>query len=48
MAAKHLPSIAKSLPVQRCTLVGECYIEGEVGWQVGDEGHRKYKIFALR
>jgi Heterokaryon incompatibility protein (HET) len=34
--------------VQKCTLVGECYVEGEIGWKYGEERVNDYTIFALR
>jgi hypothetical protein len=36
------------LPIQKCTLVGECFVEGEVGWKYGDDREGDYTIYALR
>jgi hypothetical protein len=38
----------ENLPIQRCSLVGECHLEGEIGWKYGEERGNIYTIFALR
>jgi hypothetical protein len=36
------------LPIQKCSLVGECYVEGEVGWKYGEDRGNNYTIYSLR
>ncbi len=36
------------LPTQRCSLIGECHLEGEIGWNYGEERGHIYTIYALR
>ena len=38
----------ENLPIQRCSLIGECHLEGEIGWNYGEERENIYTIFALR
>lgn len=38
----------ENLPIQRCSLIGECHLEGEIGWKYGEERGNIYTIFALR
>jgi hypothetical protein len=38
----------KDMSIQHGILIGECYVEGVVGWLVGSEEELQYKIFALR
>jgi hypothetical protein len=44
----RLPCDMEKLPIQRCTLVGECYVEGNVGWKHGEDQVEKYRVYALR
>jgi hypothetical protein len=34
--------------IENCTLVGECYVDSEVGWKVKEDQERSYTIYALR
>jgi len=43
-----LPCDLLTLPIQKCSLVGECYVEGEVGWKFGEDPKGGYTIYALR
>jgi hypothetical protein len=36
------------MQIENCTLVGECYIDGEVGWKVKEDQERSYTIYAIR
>jgi hypothetical protein len=36
------------MPIENCSLVGECYVDGEVGWKVKEDQERSYTIYALR
>ena len=38
----------ENMPIQRCSLIGECHLEGEIGWNYGEERGNIYNIFALR
>jgi hypothetical protein len=38
----------EEMPIENCTLVGECYIDGEVGWKVKEDQKRSYTTYALR
>ena len=38
----------KTLPVPKCTLVGECYVEGEIGWKYGEDRANDCTVYALR
>jgi hypothetical protein len=38
----------EDLPIQGCSLIGECHVEGEIGWNYGEERGNIYTIFALR
>jgi len=42
--------LVDDMAIQNCTLVGECYVDGEVGWKksVSKECEPKYTIYALR
>ncbi len=40
------PAWLKTLDNVHCRFVGECFIDGQVAWAVGDV-ERDYKIFAL-
>jgi hypothetical protein len=44
----RLPVEMETLPVQKCTLVGECYVEGEIGWKYGEDLMNKCTVYALR
>ena len=44
----RLPSDLGKLPIQKCTLVGECYVEGEVGWKYGEDQAHDHIVYALR
>jgi hypothetical protein len=44
----RLPCDISKLPIQKCTLVGESYVEGEVGWKFGDDRGETYRVYALR
>jgi hypothetical protein len=40
----------EKMPIENCSLVGECYVDGEVGWKIKAKGdqERSYTIYALR
>ncbi|KAE9380668.1 HET-domain-containing protein [Stipitochalara longipes BDJ] len=44
----RLPGDMGMLPVQKCTLVGECYVEGEVGWKSGEDRVDNCTVYAMR
>ena len=37
-----------TLPMQKCTLVGECHVDGEIGWKYGDDRSNHCTVYALR
>jgi Heterokaryon incompatibility protein (HET) len=44
----RLPCDMENLSIQKCTFVGECYVEGEVGWKYGEVRTESYTVYALR
>jgi hypothetical protein len=46
--AHRLSCQLDDLLIQKCTMVGECYVDGEVGWRVQEDRERSYTVYALR
>jgi hypothetical protein len=44
----RLPAAIETLPVQNCVLVGESYVEGQIGWKYVEDRANKYTVYALR
>lgn len=47
MGARLFYNMSK-LPIKKSSLVGECHVEGEVGWKFGEDRGDKYAVYALR